>query len=86
MKTNFPPESEEFIRLQVDSGAYPDREAVLRAGLILLQQRTELLTRLSEGRRQLDEGEFTDYVEAGLKQLFDRLKQRAVRRHVNGND
>ena len=75
MKTDFPAESEEFIQRQVESGAFPDRESVLRAGLLLLQQRSELLDRLTEGRRQLDAGEFTDYDRAGLQQLFDRLKQ-----------
>jgi Arc/MetJ-type ribon-helix-helix transcriptional regulator len=76
MKTDFPVESEKFIRRQVDSGAFPDRESVLRAGIVLLQQRTELLDRLAEGRRQLDEGEYIEYDEAGLDQLFGRLNQR----------
>lgn len=80
MKIEFPVESEEFIRHQVDSGAFPDRDSVIRAGILLLRQRTELLDRLVEGRRQLDRGESTDYDQAGLEQLFARLKQRAASR------
>ena len=71
------PENEEFIRLQIESGTFPDRESVFNAGLALLRERTDLIARLKVGRQQLDDGEFVDHDESSLNRLFGGLRQRA---------
>jgi Arc/MetJ-type ribon-helix-helix transcriptional regulator len=71
------PENEDFVQRQLAAGAFPDREAVINAGLALLRQRIELIERLQEGRRQLDDGEFVDYDATSIRQLFTDLKRRA---------
>jgi hypothetical protein len=41
--------------------------------------REELMKRLDEGRRQLDEGEYVEFDEVGLQKFFDGLIERATR-------
>jgi Arc/MetJ-type ribon-helix-helix transcriptional regulator len=73
-------ESETFIQHEVALGTYPSRADVLEAGVTLLKQRRALIDRLAESRRQLDEGEYEEYDEDGLRQLFDQLIARAENR------
>jgi hypothetical protein len=43
-------------------------------------EKQKLIERLKESRRQLDEGEYVEFDEEGLRRFFDGLKERASRR------
>jgi Arc/MetJ-type ribon-helix-helix transcriptional regulator len=73
MATELPPDAESFIQQEIALGAFQSREDLLGAGVALLKQRRDLINRLAESRRQLDEGEYVDYDEEGLHQLFEEL-------------
>ena len=73
-------ETESFIQQQIALGIYCDRADAIEAGISLLRHRQKLLDRLRESRRQLDEGQFTEYDDDGLRQLFEELKERARQR------
>jgi Arc/MetJ-type ribon-helix-helix transcriptional regulator len=69
--------NEAFIQQQVAVGAYRDRTDALEAGVEMLRKRQALIDRLDEGRRQLDEGEYVEFDEKGLRDFFESLKERA---------
>ncbi len=71
--------NESFIQQQVAIGTFRDRADAIDAGIELLRQRKELLDRLDEGRRQLDEGDYVEFDREGLRQFFEELKERARR-------
>jgi len=73
-------ETEAFIEQQIALGAYRDRTDAIEAGVELLRQRKALVDRLAESRRQLDEGEYVEFDEEGLRQFFEGLKERATKR------
>ncbi len=77
MSTEVSPENERYIQSLIERGSFRDRTEALDAGVELLRQRSELLDRIDEGRRQLDEGEYTDYDDSSLSQRFRELKERA---------
>ena len=72
-------ENEQFIERAIAQGRYQSRDDALNDGIQLLRLE-ELKRRLAESRRQLDEGEYTEYDEEGLKRRFEELKERARRR------
>jgi Arc/MetJ-type ribon-helix-helix transcriptional regulator len=80
MAADLSPETESFIQQQIALGVYPDRSTVLEEGIALVRQRDALRCRLAESRRQLDAGEYVEYDEEGLRQLFEGLKARARKR------
>lgn len=69
--------NEAYIAEAVARGAFRSRADVIEAGVEMLRKHEQLLARLDEGRRQLDEGEYIEFDEAGLKQFFEQLKERA---------
>lgn len=69
-------ENEQFIQQEIAAGRYRSADEVMNAGLDLLRME-KLRARLAESRRQLDEGEYTEYDEEGLRKRFDELKERA---------
>jgi Arc/MetJ-type ribon-helix-helix transcriptional regulator len=73
-------ETEAFIQQQIALGAYRDRNDAIEAGVEMLRQRKWLLDRLAESQRQIRDGEYVDLDEEGLRQLFERLKERASNR------
>jgi len=77
MSNELSADSESFIAGEVELGAYPSRQDALEAGVALLKKRRELLEKLDEGQRQLDNGEYVDFDEEGLRQFFEGLKERA---------
>jgi putative addiction module CopG family antidote len=79
MSINLSSDNEAFIDQAIARGTYRDRTDVIDAGVEMLRRHEQLLARLDEGRRQLDEGEFVEFDEAGLKQFFEQLKERARR-------
>jgi Arc/MetJ-type ribon-helix-helix transcriptional regulator len=74
------PDRETFIAQQVSTGTFKDRTDALEAGIDLLRQRQELIDRLTESRRQLDEGEYVEFDDEGLDQFFEMLIARAEAR------
>ncbi len=76
-------ENEAFVERALADGLFPTRGHVLNAGVDMLRKRQQLLAFVDEGRRQLDEGECTDYDDAELDALFVELEaivdQRAAR-------
>lgn len=77
MSSELSSDNEMFIQQQVALGAYPDRDSAIDAGVELLRRRKRLMDRLAESRRQLDEGEYEEYDQEGLRQLFVELIARA---------
>jgi Arc/MetJ-type ribon-helix-helix transcriptional regulator len=74
MTTVITPENEQFIEQEIASGAYCDRHDAVNAGLDLLRKRKQLIARLEASRRQLDNGEFTDFDGPSLRAWFSDLK------------
>jgi len=73
-------DSESFIQQQIQLGTYRDRADAIEAGVDLLRQRQWLLSRLAESQRQVRDGEYVEFDEDELNQLFERLKERATKR------
>jgi Arc/MetJ-type ribon-helix-helix transcriptional regulator len=77
MANDLSPDTEAFIQQEVALGAFQSREEALEAGVAMLKHRRELMARLAESRRQLDAGEYFEYDDEGLRQLFEQLIARA---------
>ena len=74
MNTQLTPVNEQFVQQEVAAGRYRSADEIMNAGLDLLRMET-LRARLAESRRQLDEGEYTEYDEEGLRKRFEELKR-----------
>lgn len=81
MSTDLSPENEQFIEQEIATGVFRDRDEVLNAGVEFLRQRKSLLARLDEGRRQLDQGESSDYDTQGIGEYLDDVHQRGQERY-----
>jgi Arc/MetJ-type ribon-helix-helix transcriptional regulator len=77
MSSDLSIDSEAFIADAIARGSYRDRADVIDAGLAMLKRHENLLAWIDEGRRQLDEGEYVELDDDGLKELAERLKERA---------
>jgi Arc/MetJ-type ribon-helix-helix transcriptional regulator len=77
MSADLSPDIESFIQQEIALGTFQSREDALEAGVALLRTRRELMNRLAESRRQLDEGEYIEYDDEGLRQFFEQLIARA---------
>ena len=73
MSSDLSPENEQFIDGEIARGFYRDRTEAVDAAVALLRQKEELLSRIDRGREQLDNGQYTDYDERGLRERFDEL-------------
>jgi len=71
MRSGISPENEALLQRRVALGK--TRGQVIDQGLTLLRSRQKLLPRLDEGRRQLDEGEYTEYDDRELDAFFAGL-------------
>jgi Arc/MetJ-type ribon-helix-helix transcriptional regulator len=80
MSQSLSPENQAYIDSQVAGGAFASRDEAIDAGVALLRKRDELVGRLKESRRQLDEGELTQYDDESLAARFDELKAKAAAR------
>ena len=74
MKSDLSPENEQFIQELLHDGAYGTRADVLDDALRVLKQRRDLLRHIDTGTEQLQNGQYTDYDEESLRELFGRLK------------
>ena len=77
MSNELSPDTESFIADQIALGTFPTRSDALEAGMGLLRKRQQLLDRLAESRRQLDDGDSVVCDQEGLRQLFEQLIARA---------
>ena len=77
MSNNLSSDNEAFINDAIARGEYRDRADVIDAGVAMLRRHEQLLARIDEGRRQLDEGEYVDFDDQGLSDLAQQLKVRA---------
>jgi antitoxin ParD1/3/4 len=81
MKITLPAEWEQFVRQQIESGRYLCEYEVILEGLHLLREREELdrirLEALRKGIaigiEQIERGEYTEYDEAGLQGMLQRI-------------
>jgi Arc/MetJ-type ribon-helix-helix transcriptional regulator len=80
MSSDLSPSSEAFLDDAVARGYFPSRSDALEAAVDLLR-RQQIIEKLAEGRRQLDEGEYVEFDEAGLKEFFNTLLDRAAQRN-----
>ena len=86
MSTDLSPQYEQFIEQAVKSGLFRDRRHALDEAVRLLQRRAELLEHIDEGTRQLRSGEYQEYDEAGLRELFDGIQARGQARYTASKD
>lgn len=75
MSTHLSSDNEAFIADVIARGSFRDRDDVLDAGVAMLRRHQELLARIDEGRRQLDEGEYVEFDDDGLMEFKEHLKQ-----------
>lgn len=80
MSESLSPENEAYVDGQVAGGVFASRDEAIDAGVALLRKREALVTRLKESRRQLDDGQFTDYDDDALAARFEELKAKAAAR------
>lgn len=71
------PENQAYIDGRVADGAFASRDEAIDASVALLRKRDELVARLRESRRQLDNGEFTEYDDESLARRFEQLRAKA---------
>lgn len=72
------PENLDFLTAQVAAGRFADNDEALNAAVALLKRQSELQSRLQQGVRQLDRGEFIELDDAGLDRYFSELTATAV--------
>ncbi len=81
---SFPPELERFVKEQIAAGNYQsEQDLVVSAVRVLrdVQVRRQLfLEDLRIGVEQLERGEYVEYDDAGMCQLFEELEQVAKNR------
>ena len=79
-----PAEFQQFIDQEIAAGKYPTADAVVLAGLRLLQRREEgfdeLRRQIQLGLDELDRGEGVRFTEDGLKALGEKIKAGGRRR------
>ena len=83
MPDSLPPELQQFVDQELDSGRYQSTTAVICAGLRLLHRLRlhELRQDIEAGLRQLDRGEGIDIQdEASLQEFFDDIRKRGRER------
>jgi Arc/MetJ-type ribon-helix-helix transcriptional regulator len=79
MLTDLSGDNEAYIVDAIARGAFRSRTEVIDAGIDMLRKHEQLIAYLKEGRRQLDEGEYVEFDQEGLKQFFEQLKATARR-------
>ena len=78
----------DHIRKKVDAGQYPSIEAVVAKALDLLDQYDETMskelneidTKVREGVNALRDGDYTDYTDETLDELFEDVRRRGYAR------
>ncbi len=86
MSIDLSSDSEAFLGETVSRGFFPSRSAALEAAVDLLRERQDLLVRIDIGHRQLEEGEYLEFDQEGLREFFDGLLDRARQRAGQQHD
>ena len=91
MSTDFlPPDLSQFVKAEVASGAFSSEEQVVIEGVQLLRERKEKLEQLradlQAARDQFGRGEFTEYTQESLRELFDQIQEEGYRRFSANNN
>ncbi len=85
---SFPPELERFVEEQVAAGNYQSEQDLVVSAVRVLRDVESRQNQFREdvrvGIEQLERGDVTEYDEAGLRRLFDELKQVASTRVSGG--
>ncbi|MCI0438506.1 MAG: type II toxin-antitoxin system ParD family antitoxin [Chloroflexi bacterium] len=80
MKVTMPPQFEKLVKDKVESGQYASAEEVFAEAMRLLEWRDKKLAALREdvriGIEQLERGEYTEYTDETLHELFDEISER----------
>ncbi len=78
MDVSLSSELEQFVREQIDRGNHASVDEVVQEGLRLLRNRERTRERLRQeitvGLEQLERGEFDEYDDESLTELFEALK------------
>lgn len=74
MKSELSLKSEQLIDELLHDGSYASRAEVLEDALELLRQRREILRHIDAGTEQLRTGQYNDYDDESLRELFGRIK------------
>jgi antitoxin ParD1/3/4 len=73
-----PADLEQFVQQELARGKYQSRDEIIVEALTLFQEyerrRQQLQADIQLGLDQLDRGEYTEYDEQGLDELFERIK------------
>jgi antitoxin ParD1/3/4 len=84
MNISLTPELERLVADKVKSGMYQTSSEVIREGLRLLKERDDQLVSLRRDIRAgfdaIERGEYSDFDEANIRRLADRVKTRGRRR------
>jgi putative addiction module CopG family antidote len=79
-----PPDLDQFVAEQIATGRYRSPEELMVDAVRVLRQldaqQQAFHDDVREGMNQLARGEYTEYDDAGLDELFAGLKQRALAR------
>jgi antitoxin ParD1/3/4 len=86
MSTDFlPPDLSQFVKAEVASGTFQTEEQVVIHSVQLLREHKEKLERLRAAIRaaeeEIERGEYTEYDEVGLRQLFEEIKREGRRKY-----
>ncbi len=84
MDVSLSTQNEKLIKEKMESGEYGSPDEVLGAALRLLDERDKKLTALRAdvqvGLDQLERGEYTEYTDETLHELFDNVTRRGRER------
>jgi putative addiction module CopG family antidote len=79
-----PPDLGQFVEQQIATGKYHSEEELVVDAVRVLRrlagQQHEFHDAVRQGMEQLARGEFTEYDDQSMSELFDGLKQRALNR------
>ena len=83
----------EHIERKVKSGSYASPDAVIAKALALLDEHDESLAdecdgvraRILEGAKALDDGDFSEYTDETLHELFDDVRRRGITQRGSHN-
>ena len=85
MSSAFSSDIDQLVRQQLATGQYQSAEDVMRTALQLLADRNRrveyLRAEVQVGRDELDRGDYEEYDESSLRELFDGIQQRGRARY-----
>lgn len=78
---SLPPDLNEFVRLEIESGRFGSEQDVVTEGIRLLKarqrKREQLQNDIAAAVKQIENGEYVEYDDDSLRDFFEELKQDA---------